>query len=432
MLFSGLRFTNTPHWFLLGGFCMAATVLLSGDRPAAGSEPAAAKPTYGEVKEYLSRHTGVVELSNEDGARIAVCPAWQGRVMTSTCDGPAGPSFGFVHREFIDAGEDNPHFNNYGGEDRFWLSPEGGRFSLWFVPGKEQTLDNWLTPPAFNTGAFRVVPQADASICRMTQRMKLRNTAGTEFNLAVARDVRLVGQAELTRKLGEKAAKMLGEQGVKMVAYETVNTITNQGPPMSKENGLVSVWILSMLNAGPKAVIIVPYRGGSPEELGPVVRSDYFGTVPPERLKTTPEAVLLAADARYRSKIGVSPRRAKRVLGAVDLEADVLTLAHFNLPDDPAKADYMNNLWGANQGEPYSGDAANAYNDGPPAPGKKGLGPFCEIESLSPALPLGTGQSLTHRHCTIHVQAGPAALARIAQETLGVDLEKVRREMVPQ
>jgi hypothetical protein len=217
-----------------------------------------------------------------------------------------------------------------------------------------------------------------------------------------------------------------------MVAYETVNTITNQGPPMSKEKGLVSVWILSMLNAGPKAVIIVPYRGGSREELGPVVRSDYFGPIPPERLKITPEAVLLAADARYRSKIGVSPRRAKSVLGAVDLEAGVLTLAHFTLPDNPAKADYMNNLWGASQGEPYSGDAVNAYNDGPPAPGKKGLGPFCEIESLSPALPLGAGQPLVHRHCAIHVQAGPAALARIARETLGVDLEKVRREMAPQ
>ena len=68
---------------------------------------------------------------------MAVCPEWQGRVMTSTCGGLDGPSFGFVNREFIEAGKLDPHFNNYGGEDRLWLSPEGGQFSLWFKPGVE-------------------------------------------------------------------------------------------------------------------------------------------------------------------------------------------------------------------------------------------------------------------------------------------------------
>jgi hypothetical protein len=38
---------------------------------------------------------------------------------------------------------------------------------------------------------------------------------------------------------------------------------------------------------------------------------------------------------------------------------------------------------------------------------------------------------LTHRHCTIHIQADPAVLARIAKEVLGVDLEKVQQKMLP-
>jgi len=409
---------------------MAAAISLSGDRPAWGAQLEATPQTYGEAKEYLSRHTSVVELSGNDGARVAICPAWQGRVMTSTCGGPNGPSFGFVHREFIDAGKDDLHFNNYGGEDRFWLSPEGGPFSLWFAPGVEQTLDNWFAPPAFNTGDFDVVSQGDASQCRLTRRMKLRNAAATEFDLTVTRDIRLVGRADLATMFGEAATKLLQELRVKTVAYETVNTIVNQGPPITEQKGLVSMWILSMLNAGPKTAIIVPYRSGSNEQLGRVVRSDYFGAVPPERLKITPEAILLAADAHWRCKIGVSPKRAKDVLGAIDLQANVLTLAHFNLPKDPMRVGYMNNLWGLNQTEPYSGDAVNAYNDGPPAPGKKGLGHFFELESLSPALPLKTGQSLTHRHCTIHIQAEPAILARIARQILGVDLGKVRQEIV--
>ena len=41
-------------------------------------------------------------------------------------------------------------------------------------------------------------------------------------------------------------------------------------------------------------------------------------------------------------------------------------------------------------------------------------------------------KSFTHRHRTIHLQAVPATLARLAREILGVDLETVRKEMFPQ
>ena len=67
-------------------------------------------------------------------------------------------------------------------------------------------------------------------------------------------------------------------------------------------------------------------------------------------------------------------RQSTNVLGTIDFQANVLTLGRFNLPEAPPRIGCMNNLWGANQTEPYSGDAVNAYNDGPPAPGKKGAG----------------------------------------------------------
>jgi hypothetical protein len=81
--------------------------------------------------------------------------------------------------------------------------------------------------------------------------------------------------------------------------------------------------------------------------------------------------------------------------------------------------------------EPYLGDVANSYNDGPPEPGAKGLGAFYEIESLSPALALETGRSLTHHHRTLHIRANQATLAKLAKRILGVELETVRREMLP-
>ncbi len=265
----------------------------------------------------------------------------------------------------------------------------------------------------------------------MATTMKFQNTSGTQFHLDVSRGVRLLGNSDLKRMLGESAAKKIAAPGVKSVAYETDNRLTNRGADMTREKGLVSIWILGMMNSGPQTVVIVPYKPGSEAELGHVVKSDYFGAVPAERLRTLPEAVLLRADGNYRSKIGISQRRARNVLGSIDFQNNVLTLVHFSMPADPTQELYMNNQWGGPSAEPYKGDVANSYNDGPPAPGKKGLGPFYEIESLSPAKALKTGESLSHQHRTIHIQADPATLADLAKEVLGVELEKVKSTMLP-
>ncbi len=398
-------------------------------QPTASAETKDKTMTYGEVRTFLAGHTELVEITNADGARVAVCPAWQGRVMTSTCGDMTGPSFGFVNNEFIEAAKHNPHFNNYGAEERMWLSPEGGQFSLWFKPNEPQTLDNWFTPPAFNEGAWKVTSGPHEPL-KMSTTMKLSNTSGTKFDLDVSRGVHLLGKRDISRLLGVGPADLLGEKGVRFVGYETTNQITNRGENMTQEKGLLSIWILGMLNSGPQSVVIVPYRAGDEATLGPVVKSDYFGEVPADRLKTLPEAVLMRADGNYRAKIGVSQRRVKNVLGSIDFAAGVLTIVNFTMPDDPAQALYMNNQWGGPSPKPYVGDVANSYNDGPPAPGKKGLGPFYEIESLSPAKELKTGESLEHCHRTIHIQADPATLAKLAKEVLGVDLDKVKSEML--
>ncbi len=392
-------------------------------------EPKERVMSYAEARGFLIRYTQVLELTNESGARVAICPQWQGRVMTSTCGGMSGPSFGFINRAFIESGRLDPRLNNYGGEDRMWLSPEGGPFSLWFKPGVPQTLDHWYTPPALNEGAFEVISGPSDPYFRMVRRMRLENASGTELDLDVTRDVRLLHRADLEQLFSESAATVMSQAGVKLVAYETVNTVTNRGAPLEKAKGLVSIWMLGMLNAGPQTVVIVPYRPGAEAERGPVVKSDYFGPVPPDRLVVLPEAVLFRADSQFRSKIGTSPRRAKNVLGSIDFQQGVLTLVHFTMPDDPAQYDYMNNMWGVPQESPYAGDVANSYNDGPPEPGKAGLGAFYEIESLSPAVELQTGQSLTHRHRTLHIQAEPDVLGRLAHQVLGVDLQTVRRAM---
>jgi acetyl esterase/lipase len=413
------------------GACLAAAVLVVlATNPVKGEEAKGDSMSYGEACQFLSKHTTLLELSDGRGAHVAICPQWQGRVMTSTCDGPAGLSFGFINREFIEAGQPNPHFANYGAEDRLWLSPEGGPFSLWFTPGAEQKLANWYTPPALNEGAFQVLSSPQSPTLRMSRRMQFENASGTHFDLTATRDVRLLERADLVSLFGESAAAVMTGPGVKMVGYETVNTIQNQGPPMSKPKGLVSIWVLGMLNAGPENVIIMPYRPGDEADLGPVVKSDYFGPVPPERLKITPQAILFRADGHYRAKLGTSQKRGRNVLGSINFAAGVLSLVQFTMSDNPAGQDYMNNMWQVPQPKPYVGDVANTYNDGPPEPGKKGLGMFYEIESLSPTRALATGESLVHHHRTLHIQADPATLARLAKEILGVDLASVRPQML--
>lgn len=415
---------------VLGGLGMVGLLLAGlGVLWAEAKEKGTGTMSYGEAVQELKKYADVVELVGEGGARVAVSPQLQGRVMTSTCAGPDGLSFGFINWTFLKAGKKDKHFNNYGGEDRFWLSPEGGPYSLWFAPGVPQTLEHWFTPPAFNDGAWPVVSRPEDPFCRMRVPMKLQNTAGTHFEVEVERTVRLLKKEDLAQLFGPGAAGQITAPGVRWVGYETMNVLTNKGEPMSRQKGLISIWIAGMLNAGPQTVVIAPYKAGPENVLGPVVETGYFGPIPPERIKITPQAVLFLADANYRAKIGISQRRARNVAGSIDFQNQVLTLVQFSMPDNPADHLYMCNLWGQHKGSSYQGDVFNSYNDGPPGEGQPQFGKFYELESLSPAAELQPGESLRHAHRTVHIQADLKTLAPIARQVLGVDLQEVRRLM---
>ena len=75
--------------------------------------------TFGDDVAFLRSHTDIIVLSDEKGlAKVAIAPAWQGRVMTSTAGNNAGRSFGWVNRGLIASGKLVPHMNAFGGEDR--------------------------------------------------------------------------------------------------------------------------------------------------------------------------------------------------------------------------------------------------------------------------------------------------------------------------
>jgi len=380
---------------------------------------AKAATSFGDDMDFLRGYVDVVVLSDTSGqAQAAVVPAWQGRVMTSTAGGSGGTSFGWVNRERITSGKVQLHINVFGGEDRFWLGPEGGQFSIFFAKGVSFDLEHWFTPPPLDTEPFEVVTRsADRVLCRRA--IHLKNYSGTSLSLEVNREVRLVSAADSLAKIGVRVPA-----DVNSVSFESVNSVKNTGvQPWKKDTGLLSIWILGMFNAASETTVVAQFEKGPEAELGPIVNDTYFGKVPADRLVVKDGVLFFRADANYRSKIGLSPRRVKPLLASYDAVNRTLTLVQFTLPK--GAADYVNSTWTL-QDDPFSGDVVNSYNDGPPQLGAKQMGRFYELESSSPALALGPGESATHVHRTIHLQGGEKPLDAISRAAIGVGLEEIK------
>ncbi|MCZ7682849.1 MAG: hypothetical protein M5U28_30240 [Sandaracinaceae bacterium] len=117
-------------WLLL--VIMACGAGCGGGSAQVREEERTVPGTFGDDVAFLRAHLpGLVVLERGD-ARVAIVPEYQGRVMTSSARGEAGRSYGWMNRELIASGRLVPHMNAFGGEDRFWLGPEGGPFALYF------------------------------------------------------------------------------------------------------------------------------------------------------------------------------------------------------------------------------------------------------------------------------------------------------------
>jgi hypothetical protein len=371
--------------------------------------------TFDDEVAFLAKRGAVVVLASPGGGRVAVSPMYQARVMTSAV-APNAASLGFVHHAFIEKGATGTPFDNYGGEDRFWLGPEGGQFALYFPKGASFAFDKWQTPAAFQLGEW---PVKDKSATQVTfeRDMTLTSYAGTVFTLKVTRTVRLLSADDVRARAGASLPA-----GVGWVAFETENRITNTGKTAwKKDKGLLSVWILGMYNPSPDTRVVIPFeRAGK----GEIVNDRYFGKVPADRLavRDADGVLVFSCDGTYRSKIGLGPSRAKPMLGSYSPSAHLLTLIHFDKPQ--AATDYVNSMW-ETQKEPFGGDVVNSYNDGPTEPGKPSLGGFYELETSSPAAALAPGASLVHTHRTMHLVGDETALDGLARSALGISLASV-------
>ncbi len=371
--------------------------------------------SYGYDAAFFKQHKiSFLELSSPDGlSKIMVIPAYQGRVMTSTADGDAGNSFGWINYKLIESGEINPQFNPVGGEERFWLGPEGGPFSLYFKNGQEQVYENWRVPAAIDTEAYDIAEQTPSSV-KFTKETTFTNASDSELKIGIERTVSLLDR--------EAAAELLGTEipaELKMIAYGTENTITNRGDnAWTKQTGLPSIWLLGMFNPTPTTTVFIPYDTTG---TGRIVNDEYFGKVPSDRLIAENGILYFKIDGTYRSKIGLPAGRAKDICGSYDSDKKVLTLVKYTVPEGPVS--YVNGQWGP-QEDPFAGDVINAYNDGPTDDGTI-MGPFYEIETSSPGAELAPGASATHTQYVMHIQGDETQIAGIVQALFGIELQKI-------
>lgn len=405
---------KTAHGFIWACFLLSACSSGGSRRMDDGSKTGQ-KGTFSYDLAFLKKHDDVTVLSSADRmAQVIVSAKYQGKVFTSTVDGGAGKSLGWVNHAAFD-GPPNEHMNAYGGENRLWLGPEGAQFSLFFKPGATMDLSAWHTPAAFDTEPWQKVSQTERAVV-LSKDMSLINYAGTRLRLKIDRHIRLLNRAEVATRLGSAVGK-----DVKSVAFSTENTLTNTGDhAWNQQTGAPCLWLLDMFVPSPGVTVIIPYDETAS---GRVATTDYFGPIPESRVNAQKGILYFKADGRSRGKLGLTPQRAKPMAGSYDATNNILTLITFDIDKN---ATYLNQAWKLVP-DPLIGDAVNAYNDGPLADGSQ-MGPFYEMESVSPAAFLKPGQKLAHRHNVFHFTGDKAQLDAMARHILGVSLASIQQQ----
>lgn len=389
-----------------------------GDREAEKDELHPRAPTYHQDVVFLARHTKIHVLRDSGGGRVAVAPDWQGRVMTTSCQGEEGRSLGWIgYRSIRSAATPNDKKEEqqchlFGGEEYLWLGPEGGPHALFFPGNVPMEPNYWTVPAELDAEPFEVVSGSDTAV-QMRKDMSLTNRAGTKFQVRIARAVQILDKSAIAQWLGVPVPDQLHHVG-----YMSTNSITNLGKQKwSPEKGMLSIRLLSKFRPGMGTNVVVPLVMGGE---GPAVCTNDpdSGALDESRLRIAEGRAFFKVDGAFRSRIGIPPQRAKSLLGCWDPEHNRLTVIRFNLPEQAATLPYSRSQW-HDHGRPYAGDAASVSNGGAP------MGGFFEIESSSPALPLAHEQQLTHVLATIHFEGDRALLENLAEELFGVELEQI-------
>ena len=373
-----------------------------------------AKGSYGYDAAFLKKYSvHVVELQREN-AKVLLSADYQGRVMTSTASGDSGVSYGWINYDLISSGKRKKQFNPFGGEERIWLGPEGGQYSIYFKKGDSFNSAHWQVPAFVDTEVYDIL-QSDNSSVTFSKSAVVTNYSGTIFHLNITRKIQLLDENTTERKLNSNIPS-----GVQYIAYESSNQIKNIGNnEWKKDSGLLSIWLLTMMPASEQTKVIIPFLPQT--NAHSFITDNYFGKIPSDRLLVKDSILYFRCDGKSRGKLGISPMIAKPIVGSFDFKRNVFTIL---IPEVQKNAMYVNSKLEI-QKQPYQGDVINSYNDGPLADGTK-FGSFYEIESSSPVKELKPGEIEEYHQTTLHFQGDYLSLKKLANQLLHLDLDEVR------
>lgn len=410
-----MKYFRVPSWLCMLIFVVACNNTAEKQTVGTSADTTMEKGTYAYDAAFLKQHTGkVLELSN-GYSKILISADYQGRVMTTTATGDTGTSFGWLNYDLISSGEKKKQFNPVGGEERFWIGPEGGQYSIYFKGNDSFTIANWQVPAVIDTVIYDV-EESTQSEALFSKKASLTNYSGTKFDINIERSIRLLDKTAIENKL-----KTSIPADIHFVGYQTENSIQNIGTEdWTRQKGLLSIWLLGMFTPTPKTMVVIPFF--PVPNARSFITDNYFGSIPSGRLQIKDSVLFFVCDGKYRSKIGIAPLIAKPIAAGVDFEKNVLTIV---IPEIDKNASYVNSKWEM-QNEPYKGDVINSYNDGPLEDGTQ-MGPFFEIESSSPALRLRKGEKGTYKQTTLHFQGGYNSIRQLAQQLLHVDIDSIKK-----
>ena len=247
------------------GLAWSASLIFAGSPLVAGE--------FAKDVAFMEKHTQIVLLEN-DGAAVAVAPAYQGRVMTSTVDRKEGAGFGWINRPVIE--KRAPLRRGTKGEARgaylyflaaksdFGWGPRAGNSRSILNRETKFEFADWRTPAVIDTEPFKLVSQNNSSATFKTRLRTDELQRKPFFKMGIERKVRILD--------GEAVKAVVGfeiSDEIRLVAYETDNRITNQGTKAWKqETGLPSIWILGMYNPSPKTTVVIPFKKGGDDKTG--------------------------------------------------------------------------------------------------------------------------------------------------------------------
>jgi hypothetical protein len=411
MKWIGKRILSTALMYLFLTACNHP----AGNEQANNQPPVFKEGEFGYDLQFLKKQDSALIILKSGNSRVIISPKYQAKVFTSTANGERGLSFGWINYKAF--GKEDAHMNAYGGENRFWLGPEGGKFSLFFSPGTKMAFDNWKTPAPFDKEEWDVKGMDSQSVT-MYKKMDLLNYAGTRLKLKVVRTISILNSEQIFKIAGINES----EDPLFAVGYKTSNTLTNTGEQeWTETGGMPCIWILDMFKPSAASVIVVPFKKTG-ADFKKVVTTNYFGEIPPDRINYNGSLIFFRADGKSRGKLGISANGARGTAGSYDAKNKVLTIISFNVME---KNRYLNQEWNVTKPS-FQGDAVNAYNDGPLSDGTQ-MGPFYEIESVSQAAFIKPGESINHSHIVMHFSGNEKALDKIATRLLGAGLEKINK-----